>query len=178
MNAANQITLARIILVPVFLIFLLNINTTWASFVCVAIFLVAAITDFLDGYVARKYNQVTNFGKFIDPLADKLLVTAALIGLVELRHLSAWMAIIIISREFIVTSLRIVAISQGKVIAASVWGKIKTVTQMIAIVALLSDDFLPFDELFFTALIYVAVIVTLISGVDYIWKNRSLLSSK
>lgn len=175
MNAANQITLIRIVLVPIFLIFMLNVDASWASYLCVAIFLIAAITDGVDGYVARKYNQVTNFGKFIDPLADKLLVAAALIGLVELRHLSAWVAIIIISREFIVTSLRIVAISEGKVIAASFWGKIKTVTQMIAITALLCSDFLPFNGMILDILVDIAVIATLVSGFDYIMKNRSLL---
>lgn len=178
MNAANQITLARIILIPIFLIFMLNVDADWAPYVCAIIFVVAAITDGVDGYVARKYNQITNFGKFIDPLADKLLVTAALIGLVELGQLSAWVAIIIISREFIVTSLRIVAISEGKVIAASFWGKVKTVTQIIVIVALLTSNFFHFSAEILNILVIVAVIATLLSGADYVKKNWSMLEFK
>lgn len=178
MNAANQITLARIILVPIFLYLLLNVNSTWATYFCVIVFIAAALTDCIDGYVARKLNQITNFGKFIDPLADKLLVTAALVGLVDLERLSAWVAVIIISREFIVTSLRIVAISEGKVIAASYWGKIKTVTQMITIIALLCIDIFPLPKMLLNLMVILTVLTTLISGFEYIVKNRHLLSDK
>jgi len=139
MNLANKLTILRVIMIPVFLLLLL---TSWIPdpqkrIISVTIFALASLTDYLDGYIARKYNMVTNFGKFMDPLADKLLVTSALISLVELGDLSAWIAIIIISREFIITGFRLVAASDGIVIAASWWGKIKTFSQMLMIIVLL-----------------------------------------
>lgn len=172
MNMANKITMVRIFLVPIFMFFLLT-QFPYGEFIAVGVFIIAAVTDGLDGYIARKWKQVTNFGKFIDPLADKLLVTAALISLVELRQLSSWVAMIIISREFVVTSLRVVAASEGIVIAASMWGKIKTITQIIAIVALLINNYpfslfgFPFDKI----AMFLAVIFTLLSGFDYLVKN-------
>lgn len=176
MNLANKITMLRIFLVPIFMFFLLT-KFPYGVYISVGIFIIAAITDGLDGYVARKWKQVTNFGKFIDPLADKLLVTAALISLVELNQLSSWVAMIIITREFIVTSLRVVAISEGVIIAASMWGKIKTVTQIIAIILMLMNDF-AFQLLGFSVgqiAMLVAVVFTVFSGVDYLVKNWEVI---
>ena len=176
MNLANKITIIRILLVPIFVFFLL-MPFPYGKFISALIFVAAASTDWIDGYIARKRNQVTNFGKFMDPLADKLLVTSALISLVELGSVPSWAAIIIVSREFMVTSLRIVAASEGIVIAASKWGKIKTVTQMIAIVSLLIQNYpfsligFPFDKIS----MLLAVIFTILSGIDYLWKNRRIL---
>ncbi|MCK9478359.1 MAG: CDP-diacylglycerol--glycerol-3-phosphate 3-phosphatidyltransferase [Firmicutes bacterium] len=174
MTAANKITFLRILLVPVFMVFLLR--DMW--YISAAIFLIAAITDGVDGYIARKYQQITTLGKIIDPLADKLLVTAALIGLVWLQRLNPWFALIIISREFVVTSLRIVAISKGTVIAAATSGKLKTVTQITAIVVMLYNGVYKFSvggilwsDIFMAA----AVIITVYSGVEYIIANRDKL---
>ncbi|QCX32294.1 CDP-diacylglycerol--glycerol-3-phosphate 3-phosphatidyltransferase [Caloramator sp. E03] len=171
MNLANKITILRIILVPVFL-FILAIKVKYGIYIATSVFIVAALTDTLDGYIARSRNQVTKFGKFLDPLADKLIVTAALISLVEMKKLPTWVVMIIIAREFAITGLRAVAASEGVVIAASKWGKAKTVTQIIAIVASLTG--LPYSNY----LITIAVIITIISGVDYIYKNRKNLSPK
>lgn len=177
MNTANKITLFRIVLVPVFMVFLLY-DIAFAQYISAIIFIIAAATDGVDGYVARKYDQVTTFGKFIDPLADKLLVTAALIGLVDMGKLSPWFALIIISREFIVTSLRIVAISNGKVIPAGMSGKIKTVLQVVAIVAMLIDRIYVIsigNVLLSNILMISAVIMTVYSGVEYILGNKDLI---
>ncbi|HEX9093911.1 MAG TPA: CDP-diacylglycerol--glycerol-3-phosphate 3-phosphatidyltransferase, partial [Coriobacteriia bacterium] len=146
LGVANTITLVRMTFIPVFLVFLLgqfggNAGwVAWRSWVAAGVFVVLALTDVVDGYVARTRNEVTTFGKFIDPLADKLLVTAALVGLVQLRDLPGWIAIVIISRELIVSGLRMVSVAEGKVIAASVWGKVKTVLQIIAIVGFIVKD--------------------------------------
>jgi CDP-diacylglycerol--glycerol-3-phosphate 3-phosphatidyltransferase len=175
MTTANKITIVRILLVPVFMVFMLSDAPVYITAV---IFLIAASTDGLDGYVARKYRQVTTFGKFIDPLADKLLVTAALLGLVWLQKLSPWLALIIISREFIVTSLRIIAISCGKVIPAAFSGKVKTLLQIIAIIAMLSDKLyvIKIGPVHLSGILMgAAVIATLYSGFEYIIKNRALL---
>ena len=177
LNLANQITLSRILLVPIFMVFLLY-DLPYGQYICAIIFVVAALTDGIDGYVARKYNQITNFGKFVDPLADKLLVSAALIGLVQIGRLDAWFAVIIISREFMVTSLRVVAISEGKVIAAGMSGKVKTVMQIVAIVAMLIDKIYVLsigDVLISTVLMTLAVLMTVYSGVEYIAKNWSMI---
>ena len=137
MNLANKLTLIRIFLVPVFLLFIATKDIPYGSFIATFIFILASLTDKLDGYIARSRNQITNFGKFMDPLADKLLVTAALISLVELQVVPGWAAVVIIAREFAVSGLRSIAAAQGRVIAASWWGKIKTVIQIIAIILLL-----------------------------------------
>ncbi len=177
MNLANKITMLRIFLVPIFMFFLLT-KLKYGVYIAVAVFIIAAITDGLDGYVARRWKQVTNFGKFIDPLADKLLVTAALISLVELGSLSSWVAMIIIGREFVVTSLRIVAVSEGIVISASMWGKIKTITQIVAIAALLLNNYpfsilgFPFDKIS----MFFAVVFTVLSGADYLMKNWEVIN--
>ena len=139
MNLPNKLTIFRVILIPVFIIALMSgiIPEPVNRYVGVVIFCVASFTDYLDGHIARKYNLVTNFGKFMDPLADKLLVSSALICMIELGFLPAWIVIIIISREFIITGFRLIAAEGGLVIAASWWGKIKTVTQMLMIILVL-----------------------------------------
>lgn len=152
-----------------------------APYLSIIIFIVASATDGIDGYVARKYNQITTFGKFIDPLADKLLVTAALIGLVWIQKLDPWFALIIISREFIVTSLRIVAISNGKVVPAALSGKIKTVLQISAIIAMLIDRIyaIAFGNILLSNILMVlAVLITVYSGVEYVIKNKTLIEVK
>lgn len=184
MNVPNKITISRIFLIPIFII-IMSVPLNWGEwdigstalpvshFVAAIIFIVAAGTDFLDGYYARKYNLVTNLGKFLDPLADKLLVSAALILLVEIGLAPAWVVIIIISREFAVTGLRLVAAGEGIVLAASNMGKLKTATQLTAISLLLLHNF-PFSYMGFplgTVLLYIAMIITAISGYDYFVKN-------
>lgn len=189
MNLANKLTLIRIFLVPVFLLFIATKDIPYGSFIATFIFILASVTDKLDGYVARSRNQITNFGKFMDPLADKLLVTAALISLVELHVVPGWAAVVIIAREFAVSGLRSIAAAQGRVIAASWWGKIKTVIQIIAIILLLLKVNIRDAKLlkifvidnhyvkeFFviapTIMLMVAVAITLISGYDYFKKNK------
>jgi len=193
MNLANKLTLIRIILVPIFLVFLVVKGIPYGTFIATFIFILASLTDKLDGYIARSRNQITDFGKFMDPLADKLLVTAALISLVELQIIPAWAAIIIIAREFAISGLRSIAASQGIVIAASWWGKIKTVIQIIAIILLLLEVNVGaseqlsslvannrFFETFFQVMpnlmLFIAVIITIISGYDYFVKNKSAIS--
>ena len=195
MNLANKLTMIRIFLVPVFLVFIAVRDIPYGSIVATAVFIIASITDQLDGDIARSRNQITNFGKFMDPLADKLLVTAALISLVELNMIPGWAVVIIIAREFAVSGLRTLAASDGIVIAASWWGKIKTVTQMAAIITLLVEvnigssqaaiNFVSnnaFLNGFFTyvpnILLILAVIITIISGVDYFVKNKAAISMK
>lgn len=183
MNLPNRLTLARIILIPIFMaILLLQVPKGQAIFphqdiVAALIFIVAAATDGLDGYIARKRGQVTVLGKFMDPLADKLLVSAALISLVELGKVPAWVVWVILAREFAVTGLRAIASADGTVISASKLGKIKTVTQVIAISALLLNDWplsllnIPVGQPF----LYIALVFTIISGVDYIIKSKKFL---
>lgn len=178
MNLANKLTIMRIFLVPVFLIFITVKDIPYGTTIATIIFIGASLTDKLDGYIARSRNQITNFGKFMDPLADKLLVTSALIALVEFHIISTWVAVIIIAREFAVTGLRTIAASDGVVIAASWWGKIKTVTQMIAIIISLiskthSEYWLVISAKVF---IFIAVVTTIISGLDYFIKNKDVLN--
>lgn len=173
MNLANKLTLSRIFLVPVFMLVLL-IKIPYGNIFATAIFIIAASTDGLDGYVARKRKEITTLGKLMDPLADKLLVTAALICLVELKEISGWIAFIIIAREFFVTGLRALAAAEGVVIAASKLGKIKTVSQIVAISAILLNDY-PLSLLNITFgkyAMYVALFFTIWSGVDYYLKAR------
>lgn len=162
-------------MIPVFLFFLLtDYAGNCSKWIAVIVFILASLTDFLDGHIARKYNLVTNFGKFMDPLADKLLVCSALICLIQLGQLPAWMVIIIVSREFIISGFRLVAAEQGIVIAASYWGKFKTTFQMIAVVLMI----LNFEALSAVTLIctWAALILTIISLVDYIAKNHKVLT--
>lgn len=188
MNLANRITIARIFLVPVVILFLLlryqfwtvtinNQTTTGSEMIAALVFIVAAASDGLDGYIARKRRLITRFGTFLDPLADKLLVSAVLISLVEMQRLPAWIAILIISREFAVTGLRLIAAAEGIVLAASRIAKWKTFTQIVAMVALMLNNFpvsyvgFPFADL----MMYVMVVLTVWSGVDYFVKNKQIM---
>ena len=178
MNLPNKLTMARIIMIPIFLVLLLcplGLDKQVARYIATGIFCLASITDCLDGYIARKYNLVTNFGKFMDPLADKLLVSSAMISMVSLGDIPAWIVIIIISREFIITGFRLIAVENGVVIAASWWGKIKTVSQMLMIIVVLSGIGGVAGYSLGRILIYVSAFFTVVSGVDYIVKNINVL---
>ncbi len=175
MNLPNKLTLLRILLVPVFVFLLLcPIFGEANKWIVLAIFCIACFTDFLDGKIARKYNMITDFGKFMDPLADKLLVCSALICLIDLGKLPSWFVVIVIAREFVVSGLRLIAVDNGIVIAASWWGKFKTAFQMTLIILLLID----IGELKIITLVvfWITLFLTLISMVDYLWKNRSVVS--
>ena len=176
MNLPNKLTTLRVIMIPFFVFSLLYRGGEVAAFryVAAAIFIVASLTDLLDGKIARKYGLVTNFGKFMDPLADKLLVCSALICLIELKQLPAWMVIVIISREFIISGFRLVASDNGIVIAASYWGKFKTTFQMIAVILLIFN--IPALALVTQACVWIALGLTVISLVDYIMKNHKVLT--
>lgn len=176
MNTPNKLTIARMIIVPFLVIFIL---TGWGGeanrYISLTLFVVASVTDWFDGYLARKNNLVTNFGKFMDPLADKLLVCSAMICMIDLKRLSAWFVIIIIAREFIISGFRLIAAENGIVIAANYWGKFKTASQMIMIILLI----LHFDGIFVILeqiFIWLSLALTIISLITYIWQNRTVLS--
>lgn len=176
MNLPNKLTTLRVIMIPFFVFFLLWQNGENYTFrmIALALFIIASLTDLLDGKIARKYNLVTNFGKFMDPLADKLLVCSALICLIELNALPAWMVIVIISREFIISGFRLIASDNGVVIAASYWGKFKTTFQMVSVVLLILDiQALAFVT---TICVWIALVLTIVSLVDYIYKNHKILT--
>ena len=178
MNLPNRLTVLRVCMVPVFVVFMLwNGLGSSAKYVAAVIFILASMTDWLDGYLARKNNQVTNFGKFMDPLADKLLVCSALICLLSNGMISTVVVLIIIAREFIISGFRLVAVDNGIVIAASWWGKAKTISQMIMIILLIASFGGIFNVLE-TAFVYIATVLTVISLVDYIWKNRAVLNEQ
>lgn len=174
MNLANKLTIGRVALIPFFLIVLYVVEKPLNLYIGVVIFIVAALTDLLDGHIARSRNLITDFGKFMDPLADKLLVASALIYMVETGMIWAWIVIVIISREFIVSGIRLVAASKGTVLAASIWGKIKTATTMVMIVVVL----LPLEWSFVVYLDWILIIAstffTILSGYDYVYKNRAI----
>ena len=177
MNLPNKITMLRIILIPFFVFFMLTDVVTYSKYIAAGIFVVASLTDTLDGYLARKYKLVSNFGKFMDPLADKLLVCSALICFVAVPEnpMPAWGVIVIVSRDFIISGFRLVASDAGVVIAASWWGKIKTVVQMLMSILLIlnfSGKVMDMVEYIF---IYGAIILTVVSLVDYLWKNWKIL---
>lgn len=178
MNLPNKLTILRVFMIPFFLVALLVEGIPAGKWIALAIFVLASFTDMLDGKIARKYNLVTNFGKFMDPLADKLLVSAALIALISLGKIPAWVVIVIISREFIISGFRLIASDNGVVIAASYWGKIKTVTQMVMIVLLLADFSNSVMDILETVFIYLALALTVISLVDYLIKNKDVLKDK
>ena len=176
MNLPNKLTVLRVIMIPFFVVFMLmDITGAADKWIALAIFIVASLTDLLDGKIARKYNLVTNFGKFMDPLADKLLVSAAMICMIEKGMLASWIVIIIISREFIISGFRLVASDGGIVIAASYWGKFKTVFQMLMIIVLIMDLGGVFD-IIGTALVWIALALTIVSLVDYVIKNKQVLT--
>lgn len=177
MNLPNKLTVLRVILIPFFVVSLMIENGANQTFryVAAAIFIIASLTDMLDGKIARKYNLVTNFGKFMDPLADKLLVCSAMICMIQLERLPAWIVIVIIAREFIISGFRLIAAENGIVIAANYWGKFKTVSQMIMIILLIlhfGGVFAVLEQIF----IWLSLALTVISLITYIWQNRSVLS--
>ena len=176
MNLPNKLTMFRVILIPFFIVFLLVPITPYDKWIALGIFVIASLTDLLDGKIARKYNLVTNFGKFMDPLADKLLVCSALICLIELQKIPAYMVIIIIAREFIISGFRLVAADNGVVIAASYWGKFKTTFQMIAVCLLIAD--VEALSLLTQIILWIAVILTVVSLIDYIIKNKDVMKEK
>lgn len=173
MNLPNKLTMLRVIMIPFFIVFLLVPVTPYDKWIALAIFILASLTDLLDGKIARKYNLVTNFGKFMDPLADKLLVCSALICLIELNKIPAWMVIIIIAREFIISGFRLVASDNGVVIAASYWGKFKTTFQMAAVCLLIAD--IEAINLLTQIILWIAVILTVVSLIDYLVKNKDVM---
>lgn len=186
MNLPNKLTVFRIILIVPFVLLLLGQSNDWGWFdaifggikeyvdyIALAVFIIASLTDLIDGKIARKYNLVTNFGKFMDPLADKLLVCAGLIALVELERIPSWIVIVIISREFIISGFRLVASDNGVVIAASYWGKFKTAFQMVMVCLMIAN--IPQLKLLTDIFMWIALVLTIISLIDYLVKNREVM---
>ena len=175
MNIANKLTVFRVVLVPFFVIFMLTDFTPYNRWIAFAIFCIATITDKLDGTIARKYNMITDFGKFMDPIADKLLVSSALICLSSLGEIPAWIVIVIIAREFAISGIRLVAADNGVTIAATWWGKSKTIAQMAMIIIMLMN--IPALHILSQVVMYVSLILTLVSMVDYMIKNKAVLTN-
>ncbi|MDE6664221.1 MAG: CDP-diacylglycerol--glycerol-3-phosphate 3-phosphatidyltransferase [Lachnospiraceae bacterium] len=173
MNLPNKLTMFRVILIPFFVVFLLVDITSADNWIALAIFIIASLTDFLDGKIARKYNLVTNFGKFMDPLADKLLVCSALVCLVELERIPAWVVIIIIAREFIISGFRLIASDNGVVIASSYYGKFKTTFQILMICLMIAD--IEAISMLTMVVMWIAVILTVVSLIDYLVKNKDVM---
>ncbi|MDE7045433.1 MAG: CDP-diacylglycerol--glycerol-3-phosphate 3-phosphatidyltransferase [Acetatifactor sp.] len=173
MNLPNKLTMFRVILIPFFIVFLLIPITPYDKWIALGIFIIASLTDLLDGKIARRYNLVTNFGKFMDPLADKLLVCSALICLIELDKIPSWMVIVIIAREFIISGFRLVASDNGVVIAASYFGKFKTTFQMAAVCLMIAD--IPSLHIVTQIVLWIAVILTVVSLIDYLVKNKNVM---
>lgn len=178
MNLPNKITTIRVLMIPIYLIFMLVEQIPYGRYIAGVIFTIAALTDALDGYLARKNNLITNFGKFMDPLADKLLVCSALICFVQFHLMPSWIAIVIISREFIVSGFRTIASDNGVVLAAGWWGKIKTNVQIVMCVMLTVDLDFAFINVLEIVAIYLALALTIISMMDYLLKNYNLLFEK
>lgn len=177
MNLPNKLTVLRVLMIPFFVVFMITpLADGNGKYIALAIFCIASLTDMLDGKIARKYNLVTNFGKFMDPLADKLLVSSALICLIETGKLQAWIVLIIIAREFIISGFRLVASDSGIVIAASYWGKFKTVSHMAMIILLILDLQNPIMQTITNIVAWIGLILTVISLVDYVWKNKQVLT--
>ncbi len=186
MNLPNKLTIFRMILIVPFVLLLLGGFHGWGWFaaifggileyvdyIALAIFIIASLTDMIDGKIARKYNLVTNFGKFMDPLADKLLVCSAMIALVEMGRIPSWVVIIIISREFIISGFRLIASDNGVVIAASYWGKFKTTFQMVMVCLMIAN--IPALSVLTDIVMWIALILTVVSLVDYLWKNKEVM---
>ncbi len=189
MNLPNKLTILRAVLIPFFLVALLCDQNyggfvPYGNWIALVIFAAASITDMLDGKIARKYNLVTNFGKFMDPLADKLLVSSALIAFIELHRIPAWIVIIIIAREFIISGYRLVAADKGIVIAAGIWGKVKTAVTMVMLCIVIADlgrvgVLMPYAteiHIVEMVLIYISLILTVVSLIDYLLQNKDVLS--
>ena len=172
MNTANKITLFRVVMIPAFVI-VCYLDFPGAHWVALALFVLASVSDFVDGYIARNYNQITDFGKFLDPIADKLLVTSAMLIFVEQGRMPAWVLLCVIAREFAVSALRLVAVDNGRVIAAGWSGKVKTASTMVCIVLM----FLVQIQLLDTLCVWVIVLTTLYSGVEYFAKNKEVIAS-
>ena len=171
MNTANKLTMLRVIMIPVFLL-ALYIDFAFNNIVALVIFILASVTDFIDGYIARNYDQVTDFGKFMDPLADKLLVISAMLWFVKVGQMEAWVVLVVLAREFAVSGLRMVAAPNGLVIAAAWSGKIKTAATMVCICIML----VPIPSILNTLCVVVILITTVVSGIEYFIKNRSVFS--
>ncbi|MCD8010884.1 MAG: CDP-diacylglycerol--glycerol-3-phosphate 3-phosphatidyltransferase [Lachnospiraceae bacterium] len=178
MNLPNRLTMLRVVMVPFFVFFLLADLGETGDIIALALFCVASLTDLLDGYIARKYNLVTNFGKFMDPLADKLLVGSAAICLTAMDRLPAWVTVILIGREFVISGFRLVAAERGVVIAASYWGKFKTTFQMFMTIALILHLQASGWQILEQALIWISTILTIVSLIDYLVKNRGVLKDE
>jgi CDP-diacylglycerol--glycerol-3-phosphate 3-phosphatidyltransferase len=176
MNLPNKLTMLRMIMIP-FLVVFLGLPYSFGRYIALAIFIVASLTDTADGYIARKYNLITDFGKFMDPLADKLLVCSTMICLVHMNELPYWVVIVIIAREFAISGFRLVAADNGIVIAASWWGKIKTICQMVMIIVVLFHFPGGAWRVIETVLIYAALVLTVVSLIDYIVKNKQVLGT-
>lgn len=176
MNLPNKLTMLRVLLIPVFVVFMLVDITAFDKWIALGIFVVASLTDLADGKIARKYNLVTNFGKFMDPLADKLLVCSAMIALIELGNIPAWIVIVIIAREFIISGFRLIASDNDVVIAASYWGKFKTTFQMVMVILMIAD--IPALGILTTIIMYIALVLTIVSLVDYLVKNWHVMGNE
>ena len=177
MNLPNKLTVTRVILIPFFVFFLLfdpaNDVFKWTA---LAIFIIASLTDLIDGKIARKYDLVTDFGKFMDPVADKLLVCSAMIGLIDLGRIPSYVVIIIIAREFIISGFRLIAADNGRVIAASYWGKFKTTFQMIMVVLMIANIEVPQVQILTQIIMWIALALTIVSLVDYLVKNKDVMN--
>ena len=182
MNLPNKLTIFRVILIVPFIILLLGGQAGWfgentfvTDMIALAIFIIASLSDFVDGYIARHYNQVTDFGKFMDPLADKLLVCSAMIALIEMNRIPSWVVIIIIAREFIISGFRLIASDNGVVIAASYWGKFKTTFQMVMICLMIAN--FPQLQILTNIIMWIALILTVVSLIDYLVKNKDVMKN-
>ena len=175
MNVPNRLTILRVAMIPLFVIAMLWQQLPYSDYIAGGLFIAACITDFFDGYLARKYNQVTTFGKFMDPLADKLLVCSAMICMIELNRLPAWFVIIIIAREFIISGFRLIAAENGVVIAANYWGKFKTASQMVMIILLILNFGGAF-EILTQIFVWASLALTVISLITYIVQNKNVIS--
>lgn len=174
MNLPNKLTIFRVLLVPFFVVFLLNQHVNeYFNLIALIIFVIASLTDLLDGKIARKYNLVTNFGKFMDPLADKLLVCSAMICLIELERIPSWIVVVIIAREFVISGFRLIASDNGIVIAASMWGKYKTTFQMIMVILMIAN--FPQIQMLTDIVMWIATILTIVSLIDYLVKNKQVI---
>lgn len=180
MNLPNKLTVLRVVMIPFFVFFMLMADQfgQWSRYLALVIFAAASLTDMLDGKIARKYNLITNFGKFMDPLADKLLVSAALICFVSLSRIPCWIVIVIISREFVISGFRLVAAQQNIVIAAGMWGKVKTAVTMVTIIFMIPQFPGSIVHTLEQALIWLCLALTIISLCDYLYHNRSVLSGE
>ena len=176
MNLPNKLTMLRVIMIPFFVFFMLtNVGGAHSQWIALVIFIAASLTDLLDGKIARKYNLITDFGKFMDPLADKMLVISAMICLVSMDRIPAWIVIVIVAREFIISGFRLIAADKGVVIAASYWGKFKTVFQMAMVILMIAD--FPALSVLTQLVMWIALVLTVISLIDYLRKNWNVIGS-